>query len=110
MLGAFVPVAYLRDHWKQNETGLLFLNRRGRPLKRSYVVKFGLKPIPRKLGLRTERVGLHAFRHGLGTALCGRKANPAAVQKIHRHSDIRSTSKYYVHSDTDCQRQAPNEI
>lgn len=66
MLGAFVPVAYLRDHWKQNETGLLFLNRRGRLLKRSYVVKFGLKPILRKLGLRTERVGLHAFRHGLG--------------------------------------------
>jgi site-specific recombinase XerD len=84
MLGTFVPVAYLRDHWKQNETGLLFLNRRGRPLKLSYVVKFGLKPILRELGLRTERVGLHAFRHGLGTALCERKVNPAAVQKILR--------------------------
>jgi hypothetical protein len=63
-------------------TGLLFLNRRGRPLKRSYVVKFGLKPILKKLGMKTERVGLHAFRHGLGTALCGRKANPATVQRI----------------------------
>lgn len=101
---------YLRDHWRQSETGLLFLNRRGRPLKRSYVVKFGLKPILRKLEMKTERVGLHAFRHGLGTALCERKANPATVQKILRHSDIRTTLKYYVHSDLDAQRQALNEL
>ena len=101
---------YLRDHWKQSATGLLFLNRRGRPLKRSYVVKFGLKPILQKLGLKTERVGLHAFRHGLGTALCERKANPATVQKILRHSDIRTTLKYYVHSDLDSQRQALNQL
>ena len=85
---------------------LLFLNRRGRPLKRSYVVKFGLKPILKSLGMKTERVGLYAFRHGLGTALCERKANPATVQKILRHSDIRTTLKYYVHSDLDAQPQA----
>jgi integrase len=102
--------SYLQDHWKQSEIGLLFLNRRGRPLKRSYVVKFGLKPILKKLGMSTERVGLHAFRHGLGTALCERKANPATVQKILRHSDIRTTLKYYVHSDLDAQRQALNQL
>jgi len=101
---------YLRERWKPSETGLLFLNRRRRPLKRSYVVKFGLKPILRKLGMKTERVGLHAFRHGLGTALCERKANPATVQKILRHSDIRTTLKYYVHSDLDAQRQALNQL
>jgi len=65
--------------------------------ERSYVVKFGLKPIFQTLGIKTERVGLHAFRHGSGTALCERKANPATVQKILRHSDIRTPLKYYAH-------------
>jgi hypothetical protein len=42
---------YLKNHWRANPDGLLFPNRNGRPHKREHVVKFGLKPILRKLNL-----------------------------------------------------------
>ncbi len=92
--------------WQRNASGLLFPNRVGRPRKRQYVVKFGLKPVLRKLGLPTKDVGLHAFRHGLGTALSDNGVSPKTVQAILRHTDIQTTFRYYVHSDTDAQRSA----
>ena len=101
---------YLKNHWQENPAGLLFPNRTGRPRKREYVVKFGLKPLLRKLGLPVKGVGLHAFRHGLGTALSNSKASPKTVQQILRHSDIKTTFRYYVHSDTDAQRSALESI
>jgi len=98
---------YLKTHWQDNPDGLLFPNRTGRrPRKREYVVKFGLKPILRDLNLPTKDVGLHAFRHGLGTALANGKVSPKAVQEIMRHTDIKTTFRYYVHSDIESQRSA----
>jgi integrase len=101
---------YLKNHWRANPDGLLFPNRNDRPRKRELVVKFGLKPILRKFNLPTKGVGLHAFRHGLGTALSNSKISPKTVQQILRHSDIKTTFRYYVHSDTDAQRSALQEI
>jgi integrase len=98
--------AYLKDHWKDNPQGLLFPNRLGRPCKRANVVKFGLHPILKKLGLPTHKAGLHAFRHGLGTALADSGASPAIVQRTLRHSDIKTTLRFYVHADADTQRAA----
>jgi integrase len=98
--------AYLKSHWKENPQGLLFPNRRGRPWKRSHVVKFGLRPVLKKLGLPWQNVGLHAFRHGLGTALANNGASPAVVQRTLRHTDIKTTLKFYVHADADVQRAA----
>jgi integrase len=95
---------------KAGASGLLFPNRNGRPRKREYVVKFGLKPILRKLGLPTKDVGLHAFRHGLGTALSNNKTSPKTVQSILRHKDIKTTFRYYVHSDTEAQRNALSTV
>jgi integrase len=97
---------YLKNHWRENPEGLLFPNRNMRPRKREYVVKFGLKPLLRKFGLPVKDVGLHAFRHGLGTALSNSKVSPKTVQQILRHADIKTTFRYYVHSDTDAQRSA----
>jgi integrase len=97
---------YLKNHWPKNPSGLMFPNRTGRPRKRANVVKFGLKPLLRKFGLPTRHVGLHAFRHGLGTALSDNKVSPKTVQQILRHTDIKTTFRYYVHSDTDSQRNA----
>jgi len=91
-------------------SGLLFPNRHGRPRKRAYVVKFGLKPVLKKLGLPSKDVGLHAFRHGLGTALSNSKVSPKTVQQILRHADIKTTFRYYVHSDTDGQRKALESV
>jgi integrase len=97
---------YLRNVWRDNPSGLLFPNRINRPCKRANVVRFGLHPVLRKLGLPTKHTGLHAFRHGLGTALSNSGVSPATVQRILRHTDIKTTLKYYVHTDTDAQRDA----
>jgi|SRR5690348_6016431 len=102
VLRAYIAVA--------KPTGLLFPNRRGRPRKRAYVVKFGLKPVLKKLGLSTKGIGLHAFRHGLGTALSNSKVSPKVVQQILRHADIKTTFRYYVHADTDVQRKALESV
>jgi integrase len=79
---------YLCNVWQENPSGLLFPNRNGRPRKRQYVVKFGLKPLLRKLVLPTKDVGLHAFRNGLGTALANSKVSPKIVQQVLRHTDV----------------------
>ncbi|HEY6388452.1 MAG TPA: tyrosine-type recombinase/integrase [Candidatus Acidoferrum sp.] len=98
--------SYLKLHWRSNPRGLLFPNRTGRPCKRANVVTFGLHPILKKLGLPKHRAGLHAFRHGLGTALADSGASPAIVQRTLRHSDIKTTLRFYVHADADSQRTA----
>src|SRR5262249_52681040 len=98
---AAVIHAYLNSHWKENSEGLLFPNRRGQPWKRAHVVKFGLWPVLKKLGLTTHNAGLHAFRHGLGTALANAGASPAVVQRTLRHTDIKTTLRFYVHADAD---------
>jgi integrase len=103
---ATVLRTYMKNHWKENPQGLLFPNRRGRPCKRANVVKFGLHPILKQLGLPTRNAGLHAFRHGLGTALADAGVSPAVVQRTLRHTDIQTTMKFYVHADTDAQRTA----
>jgi integrase len=97
---------YLKTRWKSNPQDLLFPNRKGRPCKRANVVKFGLHPILKKLGIQTRKAGLHAFRHGLGTALADSGASPAIVQRTLRHSDIKTTLRFYVHADADSQRAA----
>lgn len=106
---ATVIRAYLKDHWKENPQGLLFPNRKGRPWKRAHVVKFGLWPVLKKLGLPTH-AGLHAFRHGLGTALANAGASPAVVQRTLRHTDIKTTLRFYVHADADVQRTALAQV
>ena len=99
--------AALRDHMTRlqpNPLGLLFPSRTGKPRKRGYVIKFGLAPVLKKLGL--PKAGLHAFRHGLGTALANSKVSPKLVQSILRHADLQTTFRYYVHADADAQRDA----
>ncbi|HUK31854.1 MAG TPA: site-specific integrase, partial [Candidatus Acidoferrum sp.] len=97
---------YLTSQWRENPGGLLFPNTVGRPRKRERIVRFGLRPLLRKFGLPTENVGLHAFRHGLGTALSNAKISPKTVQQILRHTNIQTTFRYYVHSDMESQRDA----
>ena len=97
----------LRDHiarLQPNALGLLFPSRTGKPRKRGYVIKFGLSPVLKELGL--PKAGLHAFRHGLGTALANSKVSPKIVQSILRHADLQTTFRYYVHADADAQREA----
>lgn len=107
---AAVIRAYLKNDWKENPQGLLFPNRAGQPRKRANVVKFGLHPILNKLGLPTRKAGMHAFRHGLGTALANAGVSPAVVQRTLRHTDIKTTLRFYVHADAETQRAALAQV
>lgn len=61
---------YIQTHWKPNSAQVLFPNRKGtRPRSRDNVVRVGLKPVLRRLGIPGINAGLHAFRHGLATEL-----------------------------------------
>jgi len=68
--------------------------------------EIGLYPVLRKLGIPTHRTGLHAFRQGLGTALANSGASPAVVQRTLRHTDIKTTLRFYVYADAEVQRAA----
>lgn len=98
---------YLTQHWQPNEKGLLFPNRRGtRPRLRDNVVKYGLKPVLRKLGIPAHDVGLHAFRHGLATELANTGTPVGTLQQQMRHADVRTTLEIYAHVLPDSQRHA----
>ncbi len=107
---ATVIRAYLKNHWKENPQGLLFPNRVGRPRRRANVVKFGLHPILKKLGLPTRKAGMHAFRHGLGMPLANAGVSPAIVQRTLRHTDIKTTLRFYVQADSETQRAALAQV
>jgi integrase len=98
---------YLTRHWQSNAPGLLFPNRRGtRPRLRDNVVRYGLKPVLRKLGIPAREVGLHAFRHGLATELANAGTPIPTLQQQMRHADVRTTLEVYAHVLPDSQRQA----
>ena len=102
---------YLKSAWKPNADGLLFTNRQGsRPCRRESVVECGLKPILKKLGLPTEDVGLHAFRHGLATELAQRAIPLPDLQKQMRHADVRTTLSIFSHSIPSTLRAAMESV
>lgn len=102
--------AVLRDYirqWKPNPSGILFPTRNGlRPRSRDNVVKCGLKPVLRKLGIPSANTGLHAFRHGLATELVESNAPLTVLQKQMRHADIATTLRIYTHAIPQSQRDA----
>jgi integrase len=76
---------------------------------RNNVVRSGLKPILRQLGIPDENVGLHAFRHGLATELA--ESEPITVlQAQMRHADVRTTLKVYAHVIPQSQRESMERI
>jgi integrase len=81
---------YLERHWKPNPSGLLFPNAKGtHPRWRDHVVKYGLKPVLKQLGIQAKDRGLHAFRHGLATELAEQAVPLTVLQQQMRHADIR---------------------
>jgi integrase len=103
--------SYLDRHWKPNAPGLLFPNRKGtKPRWRDNVVKYGLKPVLKKLGMPTHDVGLHAFRHGLATELADAAVPIPVLQQQMRHADVRTTLRIYAHVIPASQRAAMERI
>jgi integrase len=102
---------YLKHHWTSNEGGLLFPNRKGtKPRWRDNVVKYGLKPVLRKLGISTTNTGLHAFRHGLATELAESSVPMTVLQAQMRHADVRTTLAVYAHAIPASQRDAMERL
>jgi integrase len=102
---------YLKHHWKPNIPGLLFPNRKGtKPRWRDNVVKYGLKPVLKKLGIPAHDVGLHAFRHGLATELADAAVPLPALQQQMRHADVRTTLRVYAHVIPASQREAMERL
>ena len=116
MSAALLPMAsvlasvlqnYLETAWRENPKRLLFPNRkRTHPMWRDNVVKYGLKPLLRKLGIPTKYAGLHAFRHGLATELADKNTPIPVLQKQMRHADVRTTLTIYAHVIPQSQRDA----
>jgi integrase len=98
---------YLTDHWKHNPGGILFPAKDGtRSRSRLNVVRVGLHPVLKKLGIPTHDAGLHAFRHGLATALVEASVPLSVLQKQMRHSDVATTLRIYTHAIPQSQRDA----
>jgi integrase len=98
---------YLAHHWKPNTPGLLFPNRRGaRPRSRDNVIRLGLKPVLKKLGIPATEIGMHAFRHGLATELANADTPLPVLQAQMRHADIRTTLRVHAHVVQQTQRDA----
>ncbi len=100
---------YIRQ-WKPNPSGLLFASRDGRPRSRTNVVRNGLKPVLRKLGIPDAETGLHAFRHGLATELAERAVPLTVLQSQLRHASVTTTLKIYAHVIPESQRLAMENV
>jgi integrase len=102
---------YLEKAWRENPKRLLFPNRkRTLPMRRDNVVKYGLKPVLKKLGIPTMFAGLHAFRHGLATELADKNTPIPVLQKQMRHADVRTTLAVYAHVIPQSQRDAMEAV
>ena len=85
---------YLKTHTHQ----LLFPNKLGRPYNRKQIVAKILHPVLDKLGIphKGMRIGLHAFRHCLGSVLL-RDNGVLIAQRQLRHKNPGITLKNYGH-------------
>jgi len=90
---------YLEHHGKANPRNYLFPAPRkpDAPRSRDNVVRVGLKPVLRKLGISATNTGLHAFRHTLATNLVGRSVPLTVLRQQMRHKDERTTLRIYAH-------------
>ena len=82
--------------------GRVFLNARGRPLRREAVWTI-VKDAARRAGI-TRKVSPHTLRHTFATHLVEGGADLAAVQELLGHADI-STTQIYTHLDRDYLRE-----
>jgi integrase len=102
---------YLASHWRPNPGRILFPAKSGKKARsRRNVVVYGLHPILRKLGIPTLNAGLHAFRHGLATALVEASAPISVLQTQMRHSDVSTTLRLYTHAIQQSHRAAMEGI
>ena len=91
-------------HYRENNLGLLFANRRGRPYSANKLREKKLRPL--LIRLRIPLAGFHAFRHAVASELIDSGAPITVVQAQLRHSDPRITLGLYGHVIPQSQRDA----
>jgi len=91
-------------HFRENDLGLLFANRRGRPYSANKLREKKLHPLLTRL--RIPLAGFHAFRHAVASELIDSGAPITVVQAQLRHSDPRITLGLYGHVIPQSQRDA----
>jgi len=91
-------------HYRENDLGLLFANRRGRPYSANKLREKKLRPLLTRL--RIPLAGFHAFRHAVASELIDSGAPITVVQAQLRHSDPRITLGLYGHVIPQSQRDA----
>ena len=91
-------------HYRKNDLGLLFVNRRGRPYSANKLREKKLRPLLAKL--RIPLAGFHAFRHAVASELIDSGAPITVVQAQLRHSDPRITLGLYGHVIPQSRRDA----
>lgn len=102
---------YIHKYWKPNPAQILFPNRKAtRPRSRDNVVRVGLKPVLKALGIPADNTGLHAFRHGLATELAEASVPLTVLQNQLRHADVKTTLRVYSHVIPQTQRDAMEQV
>jgi integrase len=92
------------EHFRPNDAGLVFVNKRGRPYSANKLREKYLHPLLKKLGI--PHGGFHAGRHGATSSMLDGGATPSVVQKQMRRSSARTTLGIYGHVVGDAQRRA----
>lgn len=95
-------------HYRQNDAGLLFPNRRGRPFSGNKLREKKLRPLLAELKIPVA--GFHAFRHSVASQLIDSGAPITVVQAQLRHSDPRITLGLYGHVIPESQRKAVGRL
>jgi integrase len=86
------------------KSGLLFVNKAGRPYASTKIVERRLWPVSDSLGI--PRAGFHAFRHTHTTVLLESGATPKITQRQLRHADPTVTLNHYAHVIDSSHREA----
>lgn len=88
---------------------LLFRTPRGCPYDNGNIVKRGLKPILRAMGIDAPRVGLHAFRHSSASAMDSLGTPERVRMDRLGHGSMKMTMKY-SHSNSQDHRAAADAL
>jgi integrase len=99
----------LRQFVGERKTGLLFVNRSGRPLAQSNVLRRSLHPLLQEVG--TEKVGFHSFRRFRTTHLRKNRVPEDLLRFWIGHADKTITDKYCkVQEDTAFRNEVAEKV
>ena len=105
-------VLEIKKHLNGRSAGLMWQSNRGTPLRLNSLLRWQLKPILKKLGIRFRtRNGMHAFRHGRISYLAYSGVTYAVIREWVGHGSddmIRLyTAKWQTHSKTEMAKLEP---